>query len=204
MRLEVITGPMSSGKSEELARRLRRATYANQRILVIKPSQDNRQARNIFVIIQEDERLKRHKPLVMRSLGHAKELRALVDSFKPDVLAFDEAQFLGQTPDPAQFFGQEFIDYISGLLEKKKSKNFTIIAAGLDMDAWTRPFGIMPQLLAMADEVLKLTAICLLCRGQNGPAVLTQKKGGTGEQIETGDVGELYEARCRACHEKPR
>ena len=190
-RLEVITGPMFSGKSKETVRRLEKVTFAKKRIVVVRPSRDDRKTRNIFVIINEDERLKNYDRLATRTLNHAKELRNLVDAFKPDVLALDEAQF----------FDQEIVEYLDELLEKKKGKNFVIIATGLDMDAWRRPFGIMPQLLAMADEVLKLTAICVACNGEN-PAIFTQKKGGTGEQVEVGDAG-LYEARCRACYYVP-
>jgi thymidine kinase len=192
-RLEVITGPMFSGKSEELARRLRRATFANRRIAVIKPSQDDRKTRNIFVIIQEDARLRDYKFLVKQTLSHARELKNLVDNFKPDILAVDEAQFLAA----------DFLGYLEELLEKNKSRNFTAIVAGLDMDAWKKPFGMMPQLLAIADEVLKLTAICSKCLSKNGPAIFTQKKGGSGEKIEIGDAG-LYEARCRVCHTIPK
>jgi thymidine kinase len=190
-RLEVITGPMFSGKTEESIRRLRRATFVRKRILVVRPSTDNRGARNIFDLIKGDDKLSRYERLASRVLNHVKELRSLIDSWKPDILAIDEAQF----------FGPELLEYLDELLEKKKSQNFTIIVAGLDMDAWRRPFGIMPQLLAMADEVLKLTAICVACNGEN-PAIFTQKKGGTGEQVEVGDAG-LYEARCRACYYIP-
>lgn len=190
-RLEVITGPMFSGKTEESIRRLRRATFVRKRILVVRPSTDNRGARNIFDLIKGDDKLSRYERLATRVLNHVKELRNIVDSWKPDILAIDEAQF----------FGPELLEYLDELLEKKKSQNFTIVVAGLDMDAWRRPFGIMPQLLAMADEVLKLTAICVACNGEN-PAIFTQKKGGTGEQVEVGDTG-LYEARCRACYYVP-
>jgi len=192
-RLEVITGPMFSGKSEELARRLRRATYANRRIMVIKPTQDHRKSRSIFVIIQEDPRLKDYKYLATQTLSHPKELENLINAFHPDILAIDETQFLEA----------KFLEYIEELLEKNKSRGFTIIAAGLDMDAWRKPFGIMPQLMAMADEVLKLTAICPICLGENGPAIFTQKKGGSGEKIEIGDA-KIYEARCRVCHTIPK
>jgi thymidine kinase len=192
-RLEVITGPMFSGKSEELARRLRRATFANRRIAVIKPSQDDRKTRSIFAIIQEDARLKDYEFLAKQALSHPRELKNFIDAFRPDILAIDEAQFLEAN----------FLEYIEELLEKSKSKNFIVIVAGLDMDAWGRPFGIMPQLMAMADEVLKLTAICSLCLGENGPAIFTQKKGGAGQQIEIGDA-KLYEARCRVCHSIPK
>ncbi len=190
-RLEVITGPMFSGKTEELIRRLRRATFARKRILIARPSTDNRGTRSIFDLIKGDDKLNCYERLASRVLNHVKELRSIVDSWKPDILAIDEAQF----------FGPELLEYLDELLEKKKSKNFTIIVAGLDMDAWRRPFGIMPQLLAMADEPLKLTAICVACNGEN-PAIFTQKKGGTGEQVEVGDTG-LYEARCRACYYVP-
>ena len=190
-RFEVITGPMFSGKTEELIRRLRRATFARKRILVIRPSTDNRGTRSVIDLIKGDDKLSCYEYLATRVLNHMKELRNIVDSWKPDILAIDEAQF----------FGPELLEYLDELLEKKKSKNFTIIVAGLDMDAWRRPFGIMPQLLAMADEVLKLTAICVACNGEN-PAIFTQKKGGTGEQVEVGDTG-LYEARCRACYYVP-
>jgi len=192
-RLEVITGPMFSGKSEELARRLRRATYANRRIIVIKPTQDYRKSRSIFAIIQEDPRLKNYEYLATRTLSHPKELENLINAFRPNMLAIDEAQFLEA----------EFLEYIEELLEKNKSRSFTIIVAGLDMDAWRKPFGIMPQLMAMADEVLKLTAICPICLGENGPAIFTQKKGGSGEKIEIGDA-KIYEARCRVCHTIPK
>lgn len=200
-RLEVITGPMFSGKSEELMRRMGRAAWANRKILLVKPSRENRGNRNIFILIEGDmtrkiaghEKLKGYDRLAKRSLEHSKELRRLVDSFKPELLVLDEAQF----------FGPDILEYLEELLEKYKSKNFTVDVAGLDMDAWKKPFGIMPQLLAMADEVLKLTAICLRCQGENGPAIFTQKKGGTGEQIEVGDT-ELYEARCRVCHTIPK
>lgn len=200
-RLEVITGPMFSGKSEELVRRMGRSAWANRRILLVKPSSENRGARNIFCLIEGDEarkiegnkKLKGYDRLAKRSLEHSKELRNLVDSFRPELIVLDEAQF----------FGPDILKYLEELLEKYKSKNFTVIAAGLDMDAWRRPFGIMPQLLAMADEVLKLTAICLVCQDENGPAIFTQKKGGTGEQVEVGDT-ELYEARCRTCHTIPK
>ena len=190
-RLEVITGPMFSGKTEESIRRLRRATFARKRILVIRPSTDNRGARNIFDLIKEDDKLSCYELLATRVLNHVKELRSIVDPWKPHILTIDEAQF----------FGPELLEYLDELLEKKKSQNFTVIVAGLDMDAWRRPFGIMPQLLAMADEVLKLTAICVACNGEN-PAIFTQKKGGTGEQVEVGNT-ELYEARCRACYYIP-
>lgn len=200
-RLEVITGPMFSGKSEELVRRMGRSAWANRNILLVKPSSENRNTRNIFNLIEGDKargieankKLKEYDRLAKRSLEHPKELGRLVDSFKPALLVIDEIQF----------FGREILEYLEELLEKMKGKNFTIIAAGLDMDAWRRPFGIMPQLLAMADEVLKLTAVCLVCQGENGPAIFTQKKGGTGKQVEVGDT-ELYEARCRVCHTLPK
>lgn len=196
-RLEVVTGPMFAGKSKELLRRLERAAHANRGILLIRPSTDNRDTRNIFDFAETDKKLKDYERLFIRTLNHAKELRAMVNSVKPDILAIDEGQFFDKED------GQGILEFIEELLEKMKSKNFTIIVAGLDMDYRHRPFGIMPQLMAMADEVLKLTAICFVCRDEYGPAIFTQRKGGSGKQVEVGDIG-LYEARCRACYTIPQ
>ncbi len=186
-RLEIITGPMFSGKSEELARRLRRATFAAKSILLVRPSTDNRKTRNIFDLIENDQRLKDYNRLKMVSLASADELRFLITNHNPDILAIDEAQFLTFV---------EFLDLIVSLLEENKNKDFTIIASGLNMDADARPFGLMPDLMARADEILLLTAICTKCL--DSLAVFTQKIGGSGKQIEIGDEN-IYTARCRKC-----
>lgn len=198
-RLEVITGPMFSGKSEELVRRLRRETFINRKIILVKPKIDNRATRNIFELIKMDSRLSNYKNLKMASVVLTEELDYLVQSFEPDTIAVDECQ-LFVALDNGDVLAFEFLDYISTALDKRKNSNFKITVAGLDMDAWGKPFGIMPYLMAMADEVLKLTAECTECNGAN-PAIFTQKIGGSDQLIEVGDI-DKYAARCRACFKK--
>lgn len=190
-RLEVITGPMFSGKSEELIRRLKRATYAEQDVLVVKPKIDTRTSKKISSRRKKDKKdaaFEESDSFPAHELSSAEEFVELVSQHKPDVLAIDEAQF----------FPKWLLELINELLDKNESSNFTIIVSGLDMDAWKKPFGIMPQLMAMADEVQKLTAICFKCKKR--VANLTYKHGGSSnQQIEVGDA-EKYEARDRACH----
>ncbi|MBI2063981.1 MAG: hypothetical protein HYT65_03260 [Candidatus Yanofskybacteria bacterium] len=187
-RLEVITGPMFSGKSEELARRLRRAAFAEKTILLVRPGTDNRKTRNIFDLIKKDQKLKNYDKLIMALVNSSQELQDPQTNYTPNILAIDEAQFL--------LF--EFLDLILNLLEENKNNDFTIIVSGLNMDADARPFGIMPDLMARADEILLLTAICTSCQGNKQPAIFTQKIGGSGRQIEVGDEN-IYCARCRVC-----
>lgn len=189
MRLEVIAGPMFSGKSEELARRLKRSAYANKKILLIKPGVDDRDERNIFHFIKEDRKLSVYENLEMRVVNSSKDFASLINPPRFDVLAIDEAQF----------FGKWLLKALTKMIQIGCRLNITVIVSGLDMDAWQRPFGIMPQLLALADDVQKLTAICLHCQGQNGPAIFTHKKGKSIQQVEVGNT-DLYEARCRVCH----
>ncbi len=185
-RLEVITGPMFSGKSEELTRRLRRAVFAEKTMMLVRPDMDNRKTRNIFDLVAKEPRLNSYCGLQLAVVNSKQKLQAELDRFSTDILALDEAQFLTF----------EFLDLIVELLEKNKDHDFTIIVSGLNMDADARPFGIMPDLMARADEILLLTAICTECR--NAQASFTQKIGGSGKQIEIGDEN-IYTARCRKC-----
>jgi len=120
----------------------------------------------------------------------AAEARRLIDLRTPNVIGVDEAQF----------FGDWMADLVTELLERSAGGDLTIIAAGLDMDAWRRPFGIMPKLLSLADEVKKETAICFQC---SKPAIFSQKLGDSQKQIEVGDA-DIYEAHCRLCHTLPK
>ncbi len=191
MFLEVITGPMFSGKSEELLRRIRRAAYADKKIAVIRPGSDNRRTRNIFNLIRDDKKLSKYQNLRMVATNSFDDLES-ADINKAELLAIDEAQFIDRW----------FLITLADLLNDSE-RDMEIIAVGLDMDAWRKPFGIMPDLMARANNVLKLTAICLVCKGKNGPAIFTQKKSvGSGQQVEVGDKN-LYEARCRICHTIP-
>lgn len=189
-RLEVITGPMRSGKSEELIRRLKRVKIASQKAIVLKPHIDVRTSATEIASreFQEDkpEKIARF-PAV--SVGTLKEFREAFSTQRFDVLAIDEAQFFTQS---------WFLTEIKRLLLERADSNFRIIVSGLDLTAQLEPFGPMPQLLAMADEVHKITAICDRCKA---PACLTKKMGGSDEEIQIGD-DDLYEPRCRPCHAK--
>jgi thymidine kinase len=178
--LEVICGPMFSGKSEELIRRLRRAEIAGQRTLIVKPRVDDRHdlghvvshtgARMRAVAVEEPEQILR------LAQGHA-------------VVAIDEAQFFGRGIVP--------------VAEELVRRGARVIVAGLDLDFRAAPFGPMPELLARAEYVDKLQAVCQRC---GGPATRSQRlvEGRpapfSGETIVIG-AGDAYEARCRACYE---
>ncbi len=203
VRLEVITGPMFSGKSEELIKRLRKAQHGQKRILVIKPKTDKRTENKIIARQQKAEGLgfEPHDELEAIPIGSEEELRNLIIEKRPEVVGIDEAQL----------FGNWIVDFLELLMKMRAAPNHAgeaprgellIIAAGLDLDAWRKPFDPMPALMAMADEIRKEAAVCFVCHGKFGPAVYTQKKGGTSERIEIGDA-ELYEARCRTCHKIP-
>lgn len=181
--LEVVVGPMFSGKSEELIRRVTRALIARQNVQVFKPVIDDRY----------------HKIAVASHAGRTidaepiDDAAALKDRLAPEtrVIAIDEAQFF----DPA----------LAGLVQDLADDGNRIIVAGLDLDFRGVPFGPMPTLLAQAERVEKLTAICRCGR----EATRTQRLIG-GHPAHYDDpvilVGaqESYEPRCRSCHRVPR
>jgi thymidine kinase len=182
-RLEVISGPMFSGKSEELIRRLSRAEIAGKRVVAFKPSIDNRY--NIWKISSHSGGTFNAEVLANT------EQRILASWFDRDVLAFDEAQF----------FDEEFIlDACQTAMNYGK----LVIVAGLDKTYRGEPFGVMPTLLALADDVLKLTAVCHRC---GADATFTQRLINgepapfSGDTIQVGGL-DSYEARCRACYER--
>ena len=184
---------MFSGKSEELIRRLNRATYAEQNVLVVKPRIDTRNESKIASRKKKDKKdtkFEENSSFPAHEISTAKEFVDLVSQHKPDVLAIDEAQF----------FQEWLLELIDEFLDKWGATNFKIIVSGLDMDAWKNPFGIMPQLMAKANEVTKFTAVCFRCKKND--ANLTYKKSGSKEQIEVGNF-QTYEARCRTCHKLP-
>ena len=189
-RLEVITGPMFSGKSEEMIRRLRRFQYAHMSILVVKPKTDTRQADEIATKLLNDQtgEFEKADKFPALNIDNREELANVIISNNYDVLAIDEGQF----------FDSWLVEMISHLLHPT-DKYLQIFVSGLDMDAWRRPFGIMPQLMAMADHIYKTKAVCFAC---GADALFTQKIGGSGQQIEVGS-GKIYEARCRKCHTLP-
>ncbi len=182
--IEVVCGSMFSGKTEELIRRVRRARIAKQKVQVFKPQIDIR---------YQVEKVSSHDGLAWEAIpvGHAREI---LDQLEPDttVVAVDEAQF----------FDWELSDVCQELAQR----GLRVIAAGLDMDFRGEPFGPMPLLMAEAEEVTKLQAICVVC---GAPASRTQRlindlPAGYDEPIILVGGSESYEARCRTCHEVPR
>jgi thymidine kinase len=178
--LEVICGPMFSGKSEEMIRRLRRAEIAGQRVVIFKPRIDDRYDATDVVS---------HAGARMRAvpISSVAEIAAHVQGF--DVVGIDEAQFLGEGVVPTAL---ELAD-----------RGVRVVVAGLDQDFRRLPFGPMPELLTHAEFVDKLQAVCHRC---GGPATTTQRLVDgqpapySGETVIVG-AEEQYEARCRGCHE---
>lgn len=171
--IEVIAGSMFSGKSEELIRRLRRARIARQRVQVFKPDIDNRFAQDHIVSHSE----MRHESSPVKT---AAELRSRVAN-GTEVVGIDEGQF----------FDNELVDVVNELAHK----GLRVIVAGLDQDYTGKPFGSMPQLLAIAEYITKTHAICMRC-GQT--ANYSQRTFDSDELVAVG-AGGMYEARCRRC-----
>ncbi len=182
--IEVICGSMFSGKTEELIRRLRRAQIARQKIQVFKPAIDDRYAHKAIAS---------HNGLQETAIpvSDSAQLRALYDP-TADVVAIDEVQF----------FDVGVIDVCTYLAEQGKR----VICAGLDMDFRGEPFGPIPQLLAVAERVDKLQAICVVC----GAAASRTQRLIEGQPAYYDDpvvlvgASEVYEARCRMHHQVPR
>src|SRR5215469_4905410 len=173
--IEVICGPMFSGKSEELIRRLRRAMIARKRVQVFKPVIDTRYS--------EDE-IVSHGDLRMKSevVSSGADILDRID-WRSEVIGVDEANFMG----PA------LVDAAQRLADSGKQ----VIIAGLDTDYLGRPFTPIPDLLALAETITKTLAICMRC---GNPAKHTQRLRGSDSLIEVGAAG-AYEARCRRCFE---
>lgn len=173
--IEIIAGGMFSGKSEELIRRLRRAHIGRQRVQVFKPLLDDRFSTD-EVVSRDERRLK------AQAVATSAELLSRVE-LGTQVIGIDEVQF----------FDAGVVDVCMQLADK----GIRVIAAGLDQDYMRRPFGPMPALLAVAEEVSKMHAVCVRCRGA---AHYSQRVSGGNAQVEVGDSS--YEARCRACYEQ--
>jgi thymidine kinase len=172
--IEIIAGGMFSGKSEELIRRLRREYIGRQRVQVFKPIVDDRFA-NDEVVTRDERRLK------AIPVATSAELLARVE-IGVQVVGIDEVQF----------FDAGIVDVCMQLADA----GIRVIAAGLDQDYMRTPFGPMPALLAVAEDVSKMHAVCVRCRGA---AHYSQRVSGGNAQVEVGDSS--YEARCRACYE---
>jgi thymidine kinase len=173
--IEVVAGPMFSGKSEELIRLLRRAAIARQRLQVFKPAVDNRYSGTEVVSHSKDR-------IPSEVVERSEEILRRLDP-RTEVVGIDEAQF----------FDNELPRICRHIADLGKR----VIVAGLDMDFRGVPFGPMPELLAIAEKVHKITAICARC---GAPASYSQRLTHSEQQVVVGDSG-VYEARCRRCHE---
>ncbi len=170
--IEVICGSMFSGKTEELIRRLNRAKIANQKVEIFKPIIDQRYHATDVVS---------HNATTIRAtpIKHAQNLLLLSEGI--EVVGIDEAQFLDTS----------LVDVVQHLA----SNGTRVVLAGLDMDFAGKPFGIMPQLMAVAEFVTKVNAICMVC---NDIATHSFRKTHDNSTVVVGESN-IYEARCRYC-----
>lgn len=173
--IEVICGSMFSGKTEELIRRLKRAKIAQLRVEIFKPAADNR---------YHDEDIVSHNQNSIRSTPVLSASEILLLSGDCDVIGLDEVQFFDDT----------IIEVCNNLANQGKR----IIIAGLDMDFKGEPFGPMPKLMAIAEHVTKVHAVCVQCGGAAQYSYRTVSNQST---VLLGE-SESYEARCRACFHK--
>ena len=183
--IEVIAGVMFSGKSEELIRRVRRAIIARKRVQVFKSHLDGRYT-GIYAISSHDGRSAEAVPV-----DSSAQIAQCLDPMA-QVIAIDEAQFLD--------------DSIVDLTASLAARGRRVILAGTDTDFRGEPFGPMPQLMAVAEVVDKLHAICVLCgspASRNQRLVEGRPARYDSPVIQVGGT-ESYEARCRACHQVPR
>ncbi|MCC7498768.1 MAG: thymidine kinase [Bryobacterales bacterium] len=173
--IEVICGPMFSGKSEELIRRLRRALIARRRVQVFKPVIDDRYSDN-EIVSHGDQRMR------SEVVSNAQDILDKLD-WRTQVVGIDEPNFLGA----------DLIEVANQLADSGKQ----VIIAGLDTDYMGRPFAPIPELLALAESITKTLAICMRC---GNPAKHTQRLVESTDLIVVGAAG-MYEARCRRCFE---
>jgi thymidine kinase len=183
-QVEVVCGSMFSGKTEELMRRLKRAQYARQKIQVFKPVLDQRYS--VDHVQSHDA-----NRILSIPVTSAKEILEKLDD-NTRVVGIDEAQF--------------FDDTLVDVAQKLAYRGTRVILAGLDMDFRGQPFGPMPKLLAVAESVTKLSAVCVIC---GAPATRSQRmigetsipEGASAEEQVLVGAHDYYEARCRFCHE---
>ena len=182
--IEVVCGSMFSGKTDELIRRLVRATIARQKVQVFKPTIDTRYA---------VEKVTSHAGANYDAIpvANAAEIHAKLES-ETTVVGIDEAQF----------FNAEIAD----VAQELAARGVRVIVAGLDMDFRGEPFGPMPLILARAERVDKLHAICMVCgdEASRTQRLVNGKPAKYDDPVVIVGASELYEARCRAHHEVPR
>jgi thymidine kinase len=190
---------MFSGKTERLIAHLNRATYAKKRILILKPASDTRTTTVASREVLPDGATRITATMNAHLISSPEEFRKIVATHAFDVLAIDEAQFFPlDTPqtDTLGWLGREVRD----LLRARNTTDLRIIVAGLDTDFAEEPFGPMPGLLALADAVEKLSAVCMSC-GAEG-AHHSERLADNRVQVAVGDAG-MYKAHCRSCYSGP-
>ena len=175
--IEVITGSMFSGKTEELIRRIRRAEIAKMKTGLFKPFIDSRYSTKHVVS---------HNQSKLESIMVETADEIIKHSSEMDVVGIDEAQF--------------FDSHLIEMCKYLANRNTRVIVAGLDSDYRGAPFGPMPDIMCESDYLDKLTAICIKC---GNPASFTQRITKQLEQVVIGET-DIYEARCRNCFEPPK
>lgn len=174
-RIEVVCGSMFSGKTEELIRRMRRAKFAKQRVEIFKPAIDVRYS---------DDDVVSHDHNVIPSTPVDTSASILLMSSETDVVGIDEAQF--------------FDEGLVAVCNELANRGVRVIVAGLDMDYKGQPFGPMPALCAIADEVTKVHAICVRC---GSLAYVSHRLVANNKRVMLGEQAE-YEPLCRECYRK--
>jgi len=182
-RVEVICGSMFSGKTEELIRRLRRAKIARQSVKVFKPVLDNRYA---------EEKVVSH---------NGQDLDAVAVAASADILAQVGPETTVVGIDEAQFFDAD----LPVVVDTLAARGVRVVLAGLDLDFRGEPFGVIPALMARAEEVIKLHAICVVC-GEDASRtqrLVNGRPANYHDPVIMVGASEVYEARCREHHDVP-
>lgn len=184
--IEVICGSMFAGKTEELIRRITRIKYAKKDIIVFKPSIDDRYDKTDVVSHSQ----RKVKSIVVKN---SEDIKQYVDTLEvmPYAIAIDEAQFFDRG--------------LIAIIEDLANKGTRVIVAGLDLDFRGEPFGIMPDILARAEYITKLHAICQVCGdlATRTQRIIDNRPAYYEDEIILVSAKEKYEARCRHCHEVP-
>ncbi|MCH5243560.1 MAG: thymidine kinase [Lentimicrobiaceae bacterium] len=173
--IEVICGSMFSGKTEELIRRLKRARFARQKVEIFKPAIDTRY--DVVRVVSHDEK-------AVDSVPVQSAAEILLHVSDAEVVAIDEAQF----------FDSDIVEVCNRLA----NQGIRVVVAGLDMDYEGKPFGPMPALMAIAESVTKVHAVCVHC---GNPAQYSHRFSGSRNLVQLGET-ESYEPLCRSCYLK--
>jgi len=178
--IEVICGPMFAGKTEELIRRITRMDYAKRKYLVFKPRIDDRYSTSEI------------------SSHNLRKIKAYNIDKAQDIYNYLDDSIQAVVIDEIQFFDETMVDVCNDLA----SRGMRVICAGLDLDFKGEPFGIMPQILAYAEKVTKLTAICVCCgeEATRTQRIIDGHEAYDDDPIVLVGAKESYEARCRKCH----